>query len=57
VGARRSGLELPPWPQLTSWKELRGLRNDVRAGGIKRLVLKRAASLYVTGQPKGLGFK
>jgi DNA ligase-1 len=51
------GLDLSPLVPFTNWDELRELRDGARERGIEGLMLKRAASTYVSGRPKGPWFK
>src|SRR3974377_780046 len=53
----RSCLGLSPLVPFTTWAELKELRDGARERGIEGLMLKRAASTYVSGRPKGPGFK
>jgi DNA ligase-1 len=53
----RPALDLSPMVPFTSWEELGELRDGARQRGIEGLMLKRVASLYVSGRPKGPWFK
>jgi len=55
--APRPRLDLSPILPFTAWDELAALREGARDRGIEGLMLKRAASPYLAGRPKGPWFK
>jgi DNA ligase-1 len=50
-------MDLSPLVPFASWAELAAIRAGARERGIEGLMLKRAASAYVAGRPKGPWFK
>lgn len=54
---RPARIDISPLISFSSWDELSRLRDGSRAQGIEGLMLKRAASPYLQGRPKGHWFK
>jgi DNA ligase 1 len=55
--APRPHLDLSPLIPFSSWDELAALRDGARERGIEGIMLKRGASPYLAGRPKGPWFK
>lgn len=54
---RPGRMDLSPPIPFAGWEELKALREGARAEGIEGLMLKRLASPYLAGRPKGHWFK
>ena len=57
AAAKPAAMDLSPLIPFGSWDTLRELRESARDRGIEGIMLKRGASTYVSGRPKGPWFK
>jgi DNA ligase-1 len=57
AAAKPTAMDLSPLIPFGSWDTLKELREGARDRGIEGIMLKRGASTYVSGRPKGPWFK